>query len=277
MMVADHRQWEDRSAAFGNAPFRRVLAVPLRVQDRVIGVLEITDDEKSGLFDDDEVRLVSLFADQAAIALENARLIAESQRRAHELGGLYDTALATSSVLDTDLLLARLYEQVQRLFDPDAALVTLYDAEADDLRPNLLMDDGQIIPQVSGARIPLSASAGGLIGWVVRSGQSLLVGDLTTDPLPVERHTFGRPMRTWLGVPLMGRDRVLGAISVESARSHAYDDDHRRLLESLAARSPSPWRTPALSGSSTEVERVAVAVRRQRGDLELARHGTGAE
>ncbi|MBN1138541.1 MAG: GAF domain-containing protein [Anaerolineae bacterium] len=236
MMVADHAQWEGRSAMFGSEPFRRVLAVPLKVQDQVMGVLEITDDEKTGLFDDDEVRLVSLFADQAAIALENARLIAESQRQTHELAGLYDTAIATTSALETDLLLARLYEQVQRLFNPDAAVVGLYDAETDNLRLTLAMENGQNISQMSGVRMSLAGSDSGLIGWVIRSGQPLLVGDIQQDTLPVRTRTRGRPMRAWLGVPLMGRDRVIGAISVQSVQPHAYDDDHRRLLESLASQ-----------------------------------------
>ena len=235
MVVADHTQWEGRSETFGDAPFRRVLAVPLKVQDRVIGVLEVTDDEKAGLFDDDEVRLVRLFADQATIAVENARLIAESQRRTHELLGLYDTALATSSVLDTDLLLARLYEQVRRLLTPDAAVVALYDAETDNIRLTLAMEDGQPIPEMSGAQISLAGTDSGLMGWIIRSGQSLLVGDIQQEVLPVHIRVHGQPIRAWLGVPLMGRDRVIGAISVQSAQPHVYDDDHRRLLESLAS------------------------------------------
>ncbi len=236
MMVADHTQWEGRSAVFEDAPFRHVLAVPLKVQDRVTGVIEITDDQKAGFFDDDEVRLVSLFADKAAVALENARLITELQRRTRELSGLYDTALATSSVLDPDLLLTRLYEQVQRLFTPDAVIVSLYDAETGNLQLTLAMENGQVIPGMSGAQISLVESDSGLIGWVIRSGQPLLVGDIQRDDLPVHVRMHGRPIRTWLGVPLMGRDRVIGAIAVQSAQPHAYDDDHRRLLESLAGQ-----------------------------------------
>lgn len=236
MMVADHTQWEGRSTAFGDAPFRRVLAVPLKAQDRVIGVIEITDDQQTGLFGDDEVRLVSLFAGKASIALENAELIAELQRRTHELSGLYDTALATSSVLDPDLLLTRLYEQVQRLFAPDSAVISLYDAETAALQLTLAMENGQPIPGMSGMRVPLAESDSGLIGWVIRSGQTLLFGDIQQDALPVQIRVHGRPIRAWLGVPLMGRDRVIGAISIQSVQPHAYDDDHRRLLESLAGQ-----------------------------------------
>jgi putative nucleotidyltransferase with HDIG domain len=89
MMVDDYRHWEGRAAAYADSSFRRVLGVPLKLGDRVIGVINVTDDEKTGVFDEDEVRLVSLFADQAAIAIENARLYAAEQTRRQELDTLY--------------------------------------------------------------------------------------------------------------------------------------------------------------------------------------------
>jgi PAS domain S-box-containing protein len=84
MMVADYGQWEGKSSVWASEPFRRVLAVPLKVGDRVIGVINVSDDEQTGLFDEGDVRLVSLFADQAAIAVENARLF-EAEREQREL------------------------------------------------------------------------------------------------------------------------------------------------------------------------------------------------
>jgi len=79
MMVADYGRWEGRAAIYADSPFRRVLGVPLKRQGQVIGVINITDDKRTGLFDEQEVRLVSLFADQAAIAVENARLYEAAQ------------------------------------------------------------------------------------------------------------------------------------------------------------------------------------------------------
>jgi PAS domain S-box-containing protein len=82
LAIGDHSRWEGRAAVYADSPFRRVLGVPLKVGGRVIGVINVTDDEQTGEFNQDEVRLVSLFADQAAIAVENARLYEAAQ---HEL------------------------------------------------------------------------------------------------------------------------------------------------------------------------------------------------
>jgi PAS domain S-box-containing protein len=84
LAIGDHSSWEGRAAVYADSPFRRVLAVPLKVGGRVIGVINATDDEQTGEFSQDEVRLVSLFADQAAIAVENARLYEAAQRELAE-------------------------------------------------------------------------------------------------------------------------------------------------------------------------------------------------
>jgi PAS domain S-box-containing protein len=90
-MVADYMNWEGRATAYEGITFRRVLGVPLKVGENVIGVINVTDDEQTGLFSEDEVRLVSLFADQAAIAVENARLYESAQ---HELADRKRTEVA---------------------------------------------------------------------------------------------------------------------------------------------------------------------------------------
>jgi len=74
LMVEDYRSWEGRAPVYEGSPYRRVLGVPLKIEDRVIGVINITDDEKVNRFNEDEIRMVSLFADQAAYAIEKARL-----------------------------------------------------------------------------------------------------------------------------------------------------------------------------------------------------------
>jgi len=80
-MVEDYSAWEGQAAVFADAPFRRVLGVPLKSGDTVIGVIMV-DGDKPGAFSEDDVRLVSLFADQAALAVEKTRLYEAVQ---HEL------------------------------------------------------------------------------------------------------------------------------------------------------------------------------------------------
>jgi diguanylate cyclase (GGDEF)-like protein len=81
--VEDHELWEERSALFpqGSSEVGRALGVPLKVSGKVIGVLTVQDFH-TGAFDEEEIKLVSLFADQAALSIEKARLYAEVQRLA---------------------------------------------------------------------------------------------------------------------------------------------------------------------------------------------------
>ncbi|MCX6028331.1 MAG: PAS domain S-box protein [Chloroflexi bacterium] len=85
LTIEDYDRWPGRSTVYAGSSFHRVLGVPLKVQNRVIGVLNVTDDRRTGAFDQDQIRFVHLFADQAAIAIENARLYEQVQRHAADL------------------------------------------------------------------------------------------------------------------------------------------------------------------------------------------------
>jgi diguanylate cyclase (GGDEF)-like protein len=108
MIVEDYQAWAGRLEAFPDTPARRTLGVPLLIHENVIGVLILIDDN-TGEFDENEVRLVSLFAAQAAITIENARLYQQVQNLAitDGLTGLYNR-------LFFDAELARM--QTSRLF-----------------------------------------------------------------------------------------------------------------------------------------------------------------
>jgi signal transduction histidine kinase len=85
MMVDDHLHWDGRAGVYADMQTRRVLGVPLKVGDRAIGVINVADDQKVGPFDEDQVRLLSLFADQAAVAVENTRLVEALRQQTTEL------------------------------------------------------------------------------------------------------------------------------------------------------------------------------------------------
>jgi len=80
MVVEDYLTWGERLQAFADSPARRVLGVPLKIHDEVTGVI-IMMDNQVGPFDEDEIRLASLFADQAAIAVSNAQFAAHLEDR----------------------------------------------------------------------------------------------------------------------------------------------------------------------------------------------------
>jgi GAF domain-containing protein len=112
------------------SPLRAVLAVPLIVKEQVIGALALAD-TRERLFDAEDIRLAQAFADQAAVALENARLYAEAERRRVEeqtLAGLVQTISAT---LDPEAVLRHVAAAARELCGSDIAHVLIRDADSD--------------------------------------------------------------------------------------------------------------------------------------------------
>ena len=83
-----------------------------------------------------------------------------------------------------------------------------------------------------GRRIPFAQ--GGLTGWVLQTRQPLLIADLETASLPVIPRHVGRAARSWLGVPLVAQDRLMGAVTLQSFQPDAFDREDLRLLEAMA-------------------------------------------
>lgn len=234
LIVRDYQNWNGRSPSYDQGPWHTVVAAPLVAGTRLVGAIGIVDSDPTRKFSTSDLRLLDLFAQQSAIAVEKARLFEESQRRTQELAALYDTALALSGVLETKSLLSRLYTQIQQLMNPDSFGVFLYHADAQELEITLAMEADQEVTDAAGMRVPVED--GGLTGWVIRTRQPLLIADLQVDPTPIPPKHITRPARSWLGVPLIARDRLVGAISIQCFRPNAFDEGDRRILESLATQ-----------------------------------------
>ncbi len=81
-----------------------MLVVPMRHERRIIGVIVLGPDRARGKFDQNDLRLLQIIADQAAIGIENARLLAGRDRLVHELEALLDISQATQLAQDEPTL-----------------------------------------------------------------------------------------------------------------------------------------------------------------------------
>lgn len=84
LMISDYSAWENRADIFNQIVFRRALGAPLKVKDKIVGVIKVIDNASTEPYSADEIRMLQLFADQAAIAVENARLFETAQRELTE-------------------------------------------------------------------------------------------------------------------------------------------------------------------------------------------------
>jgi signal transduction histidine kinase/putative methionine-R-sulfoxide reductase with GAF domain len=179
----------------------------------------------------EQADLIQAFAAQGSLAYQNAKLFAELQRQASELSALYAAAVATSSILEPEMLLRQVGEQITDLLAADEILVVRYRAESENLEVALAMLDGQILPMTGKS---ISMSGGGVISGVIRRRQPALFEDLregaTADGLLLQDPS----VRSWMCVPLAARARVLGAVAVASRRPGAFGAVQRRFLEAVA-------------------------------------------
>ncbi len=212
---------------------RSEMTVPLKIMNRVIGVFDVQSQDV-GAFDGHDLIAFQTMADQLAIAIENMRLVFEAQRRSQELSGLYDAALATSSILDISILLENLYEHIQHLMSPDTFIVALYNSRDETYSIVFAIEHEEPVHEFLDNRYTLSE--GGLTGWILENRRPLLVHDIDQDSLPIEPIRGVKPVHGWLGVPLISRSNLIGAISVQSFQPNAFDESHQRFLESLAVQ-----------------------------------------
>jgi PAS domain S-box-containing protein len=233
---------------------RSAVWVPINYKDRLLGVLGVLS-VRENAFSSQEQRLLTLFANQAAGALENARLLAELKRRALYLATLNEIGQATTSSLELDQVFLTLLEKVRQATDAEACSIALIDNLSGDLVFQQAV--GGAAQFVRGLRL----SAGeGLAGWVVQHRQSVFVSDMVVDPraYPIQDQS-GFVTHDLLAVPLLVREVVIGVIELVNKHSGQFSEDDRRLLESVATQTV----------SAIENSRLYEVERNQRQRLEI--------
>lgn len=236
MAVADYSNWASRSAVYDGYHFGRALGVPLRRGADILGVIVITDPTQAGEFTPEEVRLVSLFADQAALALENARLLEAERARLGELAHSHGLLTALSQVAaiiehteDPDEFLHSLGGELQRIGLGCGVAIVDHEAETFVVRfTSIAGDIAEQAEKVIGTR---------LTGLVIPGKRLSVYRDLVRERMPVFvltsdliRQILPRlPKRavdilmrlgngtgtTWtIGLPLMSKDLVTGVLFV---------------------------------------------------------------
>jgi len=212
---------------------RSWMGIPLIAQDQVIGILT-TDKREAHFYSERDAEIALTFANHAAIAIENARLYGETRRHADELAILHDIDIAITSTLDLDEVLQIVHEHIEAAMDITAFYIGLYDEERGELYFPLTVEEGEQLP-------PLTLKVeedGGLSGWVVRARQPLWIEDMEKerDSLPAKVIYRGIPTRSLMILPLVVKDRVVGVISVQSSRPHAFDENHRGVFYAIASQ-----------------------------------------
>ena len=233
VMVDDYKTWEGQVAAYSKESFRRVLGVPLKSGSRMIGVLNITDSEKTGPYQEEEIRLAGLFADQAAIALENARLFAETKRRADEFAALHETTRGLAELHDLQGLLEAIVQRAITLLAGSGGGMYLYDGARGDLQVVAATHASTPV----GTRLEMGE---GMAGRVAQTRQPLIVDDYRTWPHRSPKYA-GTPPTAVIEVPMLFGGELIGVLVVEEDQktTRKFTEEDARLLSLFATQAAS--------------------------------------
>jgi GAF domain-containing protein len=207
---------------------RSILCVPLKIDDHVIGVLQVLNKKGPTGFTDRDLALLSAFATSATVALENARLFAEA-RQARELRALNETAAVLSSSLELQAILETGLAKALDVMRAEAGGVSLVDEDTGELV--VAATQGWRRGSVPvGTRIP---GGKGLSGEVAVTGKTLVTGDVSYDPRISVEAFRDEGVQAMLMVPIRASGQVLGVLSAMSYDPHTFTTEEIEVLSAI--------------------------------------------
>ena len=197
---------------------------PILLSGRVAGVMAAMNTEREYVFEQRDLEVMQTAAGQVSVAVENARLFAEEQRRSRQLAFLNNISKTAISSEDSEQMLAAIVAEIQKNFRFDHIGIGILDYATKDIE---IKAEAGITTQALGKRIQLGA---GILGRVARSGESALVQTSGTDPLQgVLTHS-----RSVLCIPITYGSTLLGVLNVESQQEDAFSPQDVLIMNTLA-------------------------------------------
>ncbi len=203
-----------------------IAGFPLKYGEKIIGAFTATY-LYPHTFSEDELLLLNLLAEQAAVAIRNASSFAESQRRLRDMSALVDMAKQVTGNLKLQSVLQTTVQILQGLLNARASTITMLTDDGDGLIVKAAVG---INPEFMNARMHLSESISGV---VVQKAELVYIRDSYSDP---DFLFFDEVVRSLLVVPLMVRDAPVGTLTVDSDRPHAFTESDTQLMTIAAAQ-----------------------------------------
>jgi len=222
------------------------IAVPMIGRGKMIGVIEAINKIDSKFNDIDLDTLVGL-ANQFAVAIVNANLYRSAKQSAKELELLYEVGKKMASTLEIGEVMKQIMDSIKTLVGFSSGGVFLTDEIKGEI--NSVYSEGY-----DSEHEYFQVKIGqGLLGWVARTGEPVIVGDVSKD----DRYINGNPLtRSEIVVPIELDGRVLGVLNLESNRRNAYNKRTLDLVCSFTSQAAVAIERAYLYGKTIENKRL---------------------
>ncbi|MGH2407284.1 MAG: GAF domain-containing protein, partial [Candidatus Limnocylindrales bacterium] len=182
------------------------LGVPLKADDRTVGMVVVND--YHARFTKADLDLLTFVGQHIGTALGRARAIEETRERNAELAVINEIGAALAMQLDFDAIVELVGEKVREIFDVQTIAIALYDEGTGKLTFPFTIDEGKR------ATPPVIEFGEGLTSTIIRERRALLIGEDTVAEAAAAIR-YGTPTESFLGVPILAGERVIGTINLE--------------------------------------------------------------
>ena len=211
---------------------RSEMVVPLIIENYVIGVLDVQSNTPNAFSENDE-RIMSLFAERAALAVQNARLFGDAKRRLERLTSLRNIDLAITGNMDLGLTLNIVVTQIMQQLEVDAVCIFLYNPDLQQL--HFTAGDGFRTDVMHYTRFRLGE---GYAGKVALERQMIHLADLSypEDGFSTPAHFKKEGFSEYYGLPLISKGKVIGVLEVFNRSQQRADAEWLAFLDTLAGQ-----------------------------------------
>ena len=228
LVIPNYGEWNGRSDQYETVEFVGVMVAPLLIGGRLVGALAFMDKNPERRFDDEDVRLLNMFARHAAIAIDNAQLFTAVRRRSTEQDALLETLKDLSGELELSKVLHRVVERAVTLLGVAGGELATWDPAGRDLE---IVASHNMGTNAVGTRM---AIGDGAMGRVAETNEPLVIPDYQEWASRSAKYTQS-VVQTVMAAPLMIGSRLVGVIAaVHSDPSREFGTEDLRLLELFA-------------------------------------------
>ena len=227
---------------------RAEAAIPLKVGDRILGVLDVQSTHPYA-FSEDNLKSLQILADQLAVAVVNTELFAETQEHLSQHRLLHHITTTAASGTTLEEALESAVNGLQVTLGGDRVTILMADREKKLLEVKASMGYSD---DISRTQIKFGS---GITGWVAEHRRSLRIRDVSEDPRYIQASAN---TRSELAIPLIYRNELLGVLNVESEQVDAYTENDEEMLGTLGGS------LAAIIANARLLEQIRIQAERER-------------
>jgi len=205
-----------------------IIGLPLKIGTDVVGVMNVAYPHKRS-FPESELRVLRLLGNQAAIAIQNARLMEAERASRARAEVLREATRVIASSLELREILRHILEQLKRVLTYDRASVLIFEGEV----PELVVGTGFEVEQLTSAKARELLQKSPILRQMARDLQPIVADDVRN----LEGWIWvpsATDVRSWMGIPLVVQDRMIGALMIDSTEVGFFGEEDVHVAQTLA-------------------------------------------